>query len=113
MSSVDWFCIGLVEDVPKRGSRIVKTPDGDVGVFRTAAGEIFAIEDKCPHKAGPLSQGIVHGNSVTCPLHNLVVNLQTGQGKGPDGGCVKTFPVEIRDDQVFIDISTLCKTKVA
>jgi nitrite reductase (NADH) small subunit len=81
--STDWIDVGSVGDVPLRGSRVVLAIAGDIAVFKPADGRIFALWDRCPHKGGPLSQGIVHGNSVTCPLHNWVIGLETGEVKGP------------------------------
>jgi NAD(P)H-dependent nitrite reductase small subunit len=78
-------------DIPLRGARCVKTPQGKIAVFRTAENEVFAIEDQCPHKGGPLSQGIVHGKAVTCPLHNWVLSLETGKALGADQGEVRTI----------------------
>ena len=72
---MNWFAIGNIADIPLRGARCVKTPQGKIAVFRTAENEVFAIEDHCPHKGGPLSQGIVHAKAVTCPLHNWVISL--------------------------------------
>jgi len=93
---MEWIDIGAVGDVPPRGSRVVATAMGDIAVFKTAAGRVFALWDKCPHKGGPLSQGIVHGDSVTCPLHNWVIGLESGEVRGPDQGCARK--VEIRLD---------------
>ena len=73
--------IGALDDIPRLGARSVKTPAGDIAVFRTAGDEVFALRDQCPHKKGPLSQGIVHGTSVTCPLHAWVISLQTGEAQ--------------------------------
>lgn len=99
---MDWFDIGHIRDIPPRGARCVVTPRGRIGVFRTADDRVFAIEDHCPHKGGPLSQGIVHGASVTCPLHNWVFSLETGQAQGPDEGAVRTIPVRIADGRVSL-----------
>ena len=77
---MDWTHVGTVDDIPRRGARCVMTPHGRIGVFRTADDRIFAIENRCPHKGGPLTEGIVHGASVTCPLHNWVLSLETGLG---------------------------------
>ena len=74
----EWVDIGALADIPLRGARVVKSPAGCIAVFRTADNEAFAIDDKCPHNGGPLSEGIVHGRSVTCPLHNWVIALDTG-----------------------------------
>ncbi|GAA6156590.1 nitrite reductase small subunit NirD [Pyruvatibacter sp. HU-CL02332] len=113
----DFIDIGTVEDVPVRGSRLVKTPDATIAIFKTMEGQIFAIEDKCPHLSGPLSQGIVHGNRVTCPLHNLVIDLANGQADGPGGGpngkCVKTFPIEIMDGRILLKPFDVPSEKVA
>jgi nitrite reductase (NADH) small subunit len=78
------------------------TPDGKVAVFRTMEDQVFAIEDKCPHKGGPLSQGIVHGAAVTCPLHNWVISLETGEAQGADEGRVATIPLKVQDGRVLM-----------
>ncbi len=92
---MSWFEIGHIDDIPARGALCVVTPQGRIGVFRTADDRIFAMEDHCPHRGGPLSQGIVHGASVTCPLHNWVFSLETGQAQGADEGAVKTIAVRV------------------
>ena len=97
---MDWLQIGHIDDIPRRGARCVTTPQGRIGVFRTADDQVFAIEDHCPHKGGPLSQGIVHGTSVTCPLHNWVISLETGQAQGADEGSVRTIPLRLVDGQI-------------
>jgi len=99
-----WLEIGNVEDIPKLGARVVNTVDGDIAVFRTADDKIFALLDKCPHKGGPLSQGIVHGNKVTCPLHNWNIDLETGEAIAPDEGCAGYFKTNVKDGKVFIAI---------
>ncbi|WP_339852085.1 nitrite reductase small subunit NirD [uncultured Nisaea sp.] len=91
-----WFTIGRLSDIPRRGARQVVLPRGPIAVFRTQTDEVYAIDDKCPHKGGPLSQGIVHDGAVTCPLHNWVIDLQTGGAMGADQGCVRTY--EVRKD---------------
>lgn len=99
---MSWFAIGSITDIPQRGARCVKTPQGKIGVFRTMDDRIFAIEDHCPHRGGPLSQGIVHGTAVTCPLHNWSISLETGKALGADEGSVRTIPVKVEDQQIFI-----------
>lgn len=103
-----WIKIGSINDIPRRGARCVATPQGRIAVFRTADDQVFAIKDRCPHKGGPLSQGIVHGTSVTCPLHNWVISLETGKALGADEGAVRTIPVKVDGEQLFIalDAST-------
>lgn len=102
---LNWVEIGLVGDVPLRGSRVVKTASGDVAVFRAADGTIFALHDRCPHKGGPLSQGIVHGHTVTCPLHNWVIGLDTGEAQGADRGCARTIPVRLEGQRIFLGLA--------
>ncbi|QKJ93420.1 nitrite reductase small subunit NirD [Agrobacterium pusense] len=103
----NWIDIGDISDIPLRGARCVKTPMGKIAVFRTAENHVFAIEDHCPHKGGPLSQGIVHGASVTCPLHNWVISLETGKALGADEGEVRTIPVRNLDGWLSIALETL------
>ena len=102
-----WIDIGALEDIPVRGARVVKTRAGCVALFRTGADEVFAIDDTCPHKAGPLSEGIVHGNSVTCPLHNWVISLETGLVQGPDEGSVHTHKVRVDGGRILVEPSSL------
>ncbi|WP_137390665.1 nitrite reductase small subunit NirD [Rhodoligotrophos defluvii] len=97
-----WFDVGMLEDIPRRGARCVITPLGRIGVFRTADDRVFAIEDHCPHRGGPLSQGIVHGASVTCPLHNWVISLETGEVQGADQGSVNTIPVRVENGRISV-----------
>ncbi len=99
---MEWFEIGHIEDIPLRGARCVMTPQGKIAVFRTQDNVVHAIEDMCPHKKGPLSQGIVHDASVTCPLHNWVISLETGEVRGPDEGSVKTFPLRVENGVIFM-----------
>ena len=97
-----WSRIGSLNDIPRRGARCVATPRGRIAVFRTADDQVFALEDRCPHKGGPLSQGIVHGASVTCPLHNWVISLETGEAEGADQGEVRTIEIKVEGEGLFI-----------
>ncbi|MFQ5451546.1 MAG: nitrite reductase small subunit NirD [Nitrospinaceae bacterium] len=101
---VDWTDVGKLEDIPRLGARVLKTQNGDIAVFRTAGDEVFALRDRCPHKNGPLSQGIVHGTRITCPLHNLVLELTSGNAVPPDEGCTPSYPVKIEKGRVFLSL---------
>lgn len=111
--ATNWIDIGEIADVPVRGSRLVQVQGGAIAIFRTRDDQVFALDDRCPHLGGPLSQGIVHDRSVTCPLHNLVIDLKSGEGQGPDGGCVRSYPVELRDARIFLDLGALENERVA
>ena len=100
----NWVEVGAVEEIPKRGSRVLQTPDGDVAIFRTADDAIFALRDKCPHKDGPLSQGIVHGHTVTCPLHNWKISLDSGEAQGPDEGCTGRYEVKVDAGRISVEL---------
>lgn len=108
-----WIDIGSINDVPLLGARLVKTSKGCIAVFRTAESQAFAIEDKCPHKTGPLSQGIVHDKSVTCPLHNWVISLETGKALGADVGEVRTFPLKVEGGRLLLDLSVKAESAAA
>ncbi len=97
-----WVEIGRLEDIPRLGARVVKAPQGDIAVFRAADDHVFALRDRCPHKGGPLSQGLVHGHRVTCPLHSWVFELDTGTAVAPDEGCAARFPVRVDGGKVFL-----------
>lgn len=100
-----WADVGALDAIPVKGARVVRTPAGCIAVFRTAADQVFALDDKCPHKAGPLSQGIVHDASVTCPLHNWVIDLETGAAQGADKGQVRTHRLKIENGRIFLDVA--------
>ena len=97
-----WLDVGLIDDIPILGARIVATVFGNIAVFRTEGDTVFALEDRCPHRGGPLSQGIVHDRSVACPLHNWRISLSTGEALGDDKGCTPTVPVKIDGGRVLI-----------
>ena len=105
--------IGSLDDIPAQGARLVRTAQGCVAVFRTADDQVFALEDRCPHKGGPLSEGIVHGTSVTCPLHNWVFDMNTGQAQGADQGMVCTYPVKVQGGRILIDASLIRRNAAA
>lgn len=108
-----WVDIGPLSAIPVRGARVVKSAAGCIAVFRTAENEAFAIDDACPHKAGPLSQGIVHGKAVTCPLHNWVISLENGAAQGADEGQVRSYPLKIADGRILLDVSGLSARRAA
>ena len=101
----DWYEIGSLDDIPRRGARCVMSPDGRIAIFRTVDDRVFATEDRCPHKGGPLSQGIVHGAAVTCPLHGMVLSLETGAALGADEGKVRTIPVRVEGGRLLIQLA--------
>jgi nitrite reductase (NADH) small subunit len=101
---VQWYALGPVSNIPLRGSRRVVINNQTIGIFRTAADTVFAIADECPHKKGPLSDGIVHGNCVTCPLHNWVISLENGEAQGADEGRVTTYPVKIEEGELRVAV---------
>ena len=108
MSDTDWIRICQVDDIPVLGSRRVQRTQGlEVAVFRNDKDEIFALLDRCPHKGGPLSQGIVFGTSVACPLHNWSIGLCDGQASAPDEGCTPRFAVKVDNGEVFLDAAEL------
>lgn len=103
-----WQAICAVDDIPVLGARRVARPQGlDVALFRNADNEVFALLDRCPHKGGPLSQGIVFGRSVACPMHNWTIGLCDGQAAAPDEGCTPGFAVQVQDGMVYLDAAEL------
>ncbi|MEP2784891.1 MAG: nitrite reductase small subunit NirD [Pseudoruegeria sp.] len=108
----DFIDIGSFEDIPQRGARLVRTHHGDIAIFRTASGDIFALDEYLPGKAGPLSNGIQHDNKVTDPMYNWVFDLATGEAQGADEGAVQTYPVKCVDGRVLLAASAI-SAKVA
>jgi len=103
-----WIDIGTRDEIPMLGSRVVNTLDGQIAIFRNREDEVFALLNRCPHKGGPLSEGIVYGRTVACPLHNWCIGLHDGEAVAPDEGCTPSYPVEERGGRLF-----LCLTPVS
>ncbi|MBL4721442.1 MAG: nitrite reductase small subunit NirD [Alphaproteobacteria bacterium] len=97
-----WIEVGLVSDIPVLGARVVQTVHGKIAVFRTEGDKIFALDDRCPHLGGPLSNGIVHGMRVACPLHNWSIDLDSGVAAAPDEGCTMRYPVKVEDGRIIL-----------
>lgn len=102
ITDAEWKLLCRIDDIPPLGSRVVKSPAGKLAVFRAADDEIFAVHDRCPHRGGPLSQGLVAGKTVTCPMHSWKIDLQTGEAVAPDKGCTKSFRVKVEGGQVYL-----------
>ena len=102
--SDEWIEVGRMEDIPRQGARVVRCAQGDIAVFRTLDDQVFALRDRCPHKGGPLSQGIVHGTRVACPLHDWKIHLDTGLAVAPDEGCAARFPVRLVAGRVWLSL---------
>ena len=104
----DWKPICSIDAIPRLGARRVRRDAGpDVALFRAADDHVFALLDRCPHRGGPLSQGIVFGHSVACPLHNWTIELADGCARAPDVGCALTFAVMVEAGQVYLDLGEL------
>jgi nitrite reductase (NADH) small subunit len=99
-----WIEIGSLDEIPRLGSRVVRIGQGVIAVFRTENDEVFALDDRCPHKGGPLSQGIVHNKRVTCPLHNFVIELASGEAVAPDRGCTRSHPAKVENGTVWLSV---------
>ncbi|HAT39636.1 MAG TPA: nitrite reductase (NAD(P)H) small subunit [Polynucleobacter sp.] len=105
-----WLKVTALEEIPVLGSRIIQAPAGQIAIFRNTEDEVFAVLDKCPHNGGPLSQGILHGRSVTCPLHSWNIDFSTGCAVAPDEGYAKSFSVKIESGVVWLSREELQTT---
>ncbi len=110
---MSWLDIGALDNIPRRGARVVKTVHGCVAVFRTHDDRVFALDDRCPHKGGPLSEGIVHGHDVTCPLHGMVIGLADGLATGADKGAVATYAARVEGGRILLDAARLIRGTAA
>ena len=108
----EWTEVGPLDEIPRLGARVFKTETECIAIFRTAEDEVFALLDRCPHKGGPLSQGIVYDRRVACPLHNWVIALDSGEATGPDTGCTRHYPVRVENNIIYISLKS-CKTESA
>ncbi|NCO15646.1 MAG: nitrite reductase (NAD(P)H) small subunit [Alphaproteobacteria bacterium] len=103
----DMIDVGALGDVPPLGARKIRTRLGCVAVFRAGDDRVFALRDRCPHNGGPLSDGIVHGASVTCPLHGWVIDLETGLAQGADSGAAETIACAVVAGRILVDAAAL------
>ena len=101
-ASQDWKPVCAIDDIPVLGARVVRSAAGDIAVFRNDADEVFALHDRCPHRGGPLSQGIVHGRSVTCPLHGYKIDHESGDAIAPDSGCAPKVDLKLDGRMVLL-----------
>ncbi|HIC40769.1 Nitrite reductase [NAD(P)H] small subunit [hydrothermal vent metagenome] len=99
-----WNEVVALENIPVLGSRVFRTADQDIAIFRTRDDSVFALHNSCPHQGGVLSEGIVHGHKVTCPLHNWVINLEDGEAQGADEGHAACFETKVEAGIVFINL---------
>lgn len=102
----DWIEIGPLDAIPRLGARTVKTGSGSIAVFRTRQDVVFALDDSCPHRGGPLSQGIVTGCQVICPLHDWCIRLEDGHAEAPDEGMTGTYPVKVDDGIIYLSLTS-------
>jgi len=102
---MSWLDAAALDAIPPRGARVLDVGGERIALFRTSDDSVFALRDRCPHRGGPLSQGIVHGSCVTCPLHDWVIDLATGEAVGPDEGSTPVFPVRVVAGRVEVDVS--------
>lgn len=101
---MSWTKICPLNDIPKLGSRVVRTEKAEIGIFRTEDDRVFALNNSCPHKGGPLSQGIVYGDKVACPLHSWKISLETGKAEEPDVGETACYQVKVEDGIVYLAV---------
>lgn len=100
----NWITIGTLDDIPRLGARVVQTNAGEIAVFRAADDAVFALANRCPHKGGPLAEGIVFDHHVACPLHNWKINLESGAAVAPDVGCARRYAVRVENGSVLLGI---------
>jgi len=103
----DWIAVCALDDIPRLGARVYPVAHGNIALFRTADDRVHALRDRCPHKGGPLSQGIVCGHAVTCPLHAWTIALDSGRARSPDHGEVARFDVRVVDGRVLLAVAAI------
>lgn len=99
-----WVAVGNINDIPRQGARRLINGSTTIAVFRTTDDQVFALEDKCPYKDGPLSEGIVHGRTVSCPITNWVISLETGEAQGADEGQAMSFPIRLEGERILVGL---------
>ncbi|WP_447900140.1 nitrite reductase small subunit NirD [Pseudomonas aeruginosa] len=104
---MNWLDICALDEINPLGSRVVAGPKGDIAIFRAADDQVFALDDRCPHKGGPLSRGLIYGKRVACPLHNWQIELESGEAVAPDQGCAHRHPVRVENGRVLLGLDSV------
>lgn len=104
---MNWLDICALDEINPLGSRVVAGPKGDIAIFRAADDQVFALDDRCPHKGGPLSQGLIYGKRVACPLRNWQIELESGEAVAPDQGCAHRHPVRVENGRVLLGLDSV------
>ncbi|MBG6464560.1 nitrite reductase small subunit NirD [Pseudomonas aeruginosa] len=104
---MNWLDICALDEINPLGSRVVAGPKGDIAIFRAADDQVFALDDRCPHKGGPLSQGLIYGKRVAWPLHNWQIELESGEAVAPDQGCAHRHPVRVENGRVLLGLDSV------
>lgn len=104
---MNWLDICSLDEINPLGSRVVAGPKGDIAIFRAADDQVFALDDRCPHKGGPLSQGLIYGKRVACPFHNWQIELESGEAVAPDQGCAHRHPVRVENGRVLLGLDSV------
>jgi nitrite reductase (NADH) small subunit len=100
-----WIHVAPCASIPVREGRLVRLSDRDLAIFNLGD-RFLAVDNCCPHRGGPLADGIVTGASVVCPLHAWKVNLERGCVERPStqDACVATYPVKVEDDVLLVGL---------
>ncbi|MBG6519770.1 nitrite reductase small subunit NirD [Pseudomonas aeruginosa] len=104
---MNWLDICALDEINPLGSRVVAGPKGAIAIFRASDDQVFALDDRCPHKGGPLSQGLIYGKRVACPLHNWQIELESGEAVAPDQGCAHRHPVRVENGRVLLGLDSV------
>ena len=99
-----WIAVANINEIPEMGSRVLFYKNEEIALFKTREGNVYAVNNLCPHKKGKLSEGLVHDGSVTCPLHNWVIDLETGVAKGEDNSCTNIYETQIKSGLIYLNI---------
>ena len=103
MNKTSIINLGSVEKIPIGQGACFIVGDQEIAVFRPRDGRIFAVENRCPHRQGPLAEGIVGGGKVICPLHGHKFDLTTGKGSDPSE-CVKAFKAWESNQNILVEL---------
>jgi nitrite reductase (NADH) small subunit len=101
-----WIRVTALENIPAREGRAVQIGDREIAIFNLGD-RLLATSNRCPHKSGPLCDGIVTGNSVVCPLHAWKVSLVDGSVERPSSEkerCIETYPVRVDEGVVVVAV---------
>ena len=104
-SAITAHALGPIDQIPLGEARVFRVGGRDIAVFRCRTGDVFATSAECPHRGGPLADGLTGKHSVICPLHGFLFDLRTGEAPGRDCARLVTHRVTLLAGALTVELA--------